>query len=209
MKSTDAFSELIRLQRPIIETREVAARLGLPADRVGYYLRSWENAGLVLHLHRGLWALHSNVDPFSVPPYLTAPFPAYVSFWSALAQHGMIEQVPRQIFVASLAQTRRVTTAVGTYSIHQLVPELFDGYSLLEGGAHIASSEKALFDTVYLRAARGGLIFLPELELPAGFQMDRLEEWTGRITRPRLRTLVSRGLERALTAATQEPSSSS
>jgi predicted transcriptional regulator of viral defense system len=30
-------------------------------------------------------------------PYLTAPRPAYVSLWSALARHGMIDQIPRSI----------------------------------------------------------------------------------------------------------------
>ena len=148
-----------------------------------------------------MWVLRPDVDPFTIPPYLTAPFPAYVSFWSALARHGMIEQVPRQIFVASLDRTRRVTTALGTYSIHHLAPELFDGYQGSEEVGYLATPEKALFDTVYLRAPRGGQILLPELELPDGFQEGKLEEWTSRIARTRLRTLASRGLVKALAGA--------
>ena len=201
MKPTDAFGDLLRLRRSIIETREAAVRLGLSISRASQLLHSLEKSGLVRRLRRGLWTLRPDVDPFSVPPYLTAPFPAYVSFWSALARHGMIEQVPRQIFVASLDRTRRVTTTVGTYSIHHLAPELFDGYEGSEEVGYLATPEKALFDTVYLRAPRGGQIRLPELELPDGFQEEKLEEWTSRVARPRLRTLVSRGLAKALAGA--------
>lgn len=197
MKSTDALGHLLRLRRSIIETREAAARLDVSISRASQVLNSLEESGLVRRLRRGLWALSPDLDPFTVPPYLTAPFPAYVSFWSALARHGMIEQVPRQIFVASLARTQRVPTAVGTYSIHHLVPELFDGYDGSQEVGYIAIPEKALFDTVYLRAARGGQVFLPELELPDGFQEQKLEEWTSQVARSRLQTLVSRGLAKA------------
>jgi predicted transcriptional regulator of viral defense system len=204
MKATEAFGELLRLRRPIIETREAAVRLGMSVSRASHLLRSLEDSGLVRRLRPGLWALRPDVDPFSVPPYLTAPFPAYVSFWSALARHGMIEQVPRQIFVASLDRTKRVTTAVGSYSIHHLAPELFDGYTGSEEAGYLATPEKALFDTVYLRAPRGGRILLPELELPEGFQEEKLEEWISRVARPRLRTLVSRGLAKVLGAARRD-----
>jgi predicted transcriptional regulator of viral defense system len=201
MKPTDAFGDLLRLRRSIIETREAAVRLGVSVSRSSQLLNSLEESGLVRRLRRGLWALRPDIDPFSVPPYLTAPFPAYVSFWSALARHGMIEQVPRQVFVASLDRTRRISTTVGTYSIHHLAPELFDGYDGSEEVGYLAKPEKALFDTVYLRAPRGGQILLPELELPDRFQEEKLEEWTSRVARPRLRTLVSHGLAKALAGA--------
>jgi predicted transcriptional regulator of viral defense system len=145
--------------------------------------------------------LGPEVDAFSVPPYLTAPFPAYVSFWSALARHDMIEQVPRLIYVASPGRTRRITTTIGTYSVHHLAPELFGGYVGSASSGYLASPEKALFDVVYLRAARGGRVMLPEIELPDGFRADELEKWIARVARPRLRTLVARGIELVLTNA--------
>jgi predicted transcriptional regulator of viral defense system len=66
-----------------------------------------EDAGLARRLRQGLWTLHADIDPFILAPYLTAPFPAYVSFWSALARYDMIEQIPRQISVASMGQPDR------------------------------------------------------------------------------------------------------
>jgi predicted transcriptional regulator of viral defense system len=163
-----------------------------------------EKAGLVRRLRTGLWTLQPDLDPFILAPYLTAPFPAYVSFWSALARHAMIEQIPRQISIASPDRTRHLKTTIGTYSIHHLAPELFGGYHGSEERGYLATPEKALFDTVYIRAARGIRVYFPELSLPENFDQTQLEHWTQRIGTPRQRTLVSRGLEKALRQASRE-----
>jgi predicted transcriptional regulator of viral defense system len=203
MRAADAYGELLRIGRPIIQTREAATRLHASVSSASHLLRSMEQAGLTRRLRQGLWALHTDIDPFILAPYLTAPFPAYVSFWSALARHDMIEQIPRQISVASLDRTRHLTTTIGTYSIHHLAPELFDGYRGTEESGYLATPEKALFDTVYVRAPRGVRIFFPELSLGENFDETQLEEWTHRIATPRLRTLVSRGLTEALRQASR------
>ena len=201
MKPTDAYADLLRLNRPVVETREAATRLGLSVPAASQQLRSLERSGIVRRLRRGLWLLRPGTEPFALPAYLTAPYPAYVSLWSALARHAMIEQIPRQVYVASLARTQQVRTSIGDYSIHHLAPELFGGFAQIDGGGHLATPEKALFDTVYLLAPRGGVVRLPELELPEEFDERRLEEWTQRIHRARLRTMVSRELTTALRRA--------
>ncbi len=81
------------------------------------------------------------------------------------------------------------------------MPELFGGYVQIDGGGHLATPEKALFDTIYLLAPRGGEVRLPELELPEDFDEGQVDEWTRRIHRPRLRTMVSRDLSVALRRA--------
>lgn len=198
MNTTDALADLLRLDRPVFSTREAAVRLGVPVSRASQLLGSLQDSGLSLRLRRGLWTLRRDLDPFSVPPYLTEPFPAYVSLWSALARHGMIEQVPRQIFVASLARTQTARTSLGDFSIHHLAPELFGGFRDESSGSHLATPEKALFDTVYVLAPGGGRIHLPELELPERFREATLDEWAGRIESTRLRTMVRRELAAAL-----------
>ena len=201
MRSTDALGELLRLGRPVIDTREAAIRLRVSTARASQLLGSLEQAGLILRIRRGLWALRRDLDPLTIPHHLTAPFPAYLSFWAALNHHGMIQQVPRQFFVASPGRTRRVATIVGTYSIHHLAPEVFGGFDGADETGYIATAEKALFDTVYMRAPRGGQILLPELGIPRRFREATLSEWSERIARPRLRTLVTRGLDEALSKA--------
>lgn len=201
MKPANAYGDLLRIDRAIVTTREAAARWQTAQGTAGRRLRVMEEAGLVRRLRRGLWALDPDVVPFAVAPYLTAPFPAYVSFWSALSHHDMIEQIPRQISVASLDRAQRITTTVGTYEIHHLAPELFGGYDGSGEGQYLATPEKALFDAVYVRVAAGSRAFFPELSLPRDFDNARITEWIGRIENARLRTLVSRRLREALKTA--------
>lgn len=198
MRTADALGELQRLGRPVISRSEAIARFGVRPARASQILNSLQEAGLVTRLGKGLWLIDQDVDPFSLPPYLTSPYPSYVSMWSALSRHRMIEQIPRQVYVASLDRPREIDTPVGVYSIHHLAPEVFGGYTGSADKGYIATPEKALFDTVYLRAARKGAIHLPELELSEDFDRQELENWTERITSRRLRTMVDRELGKLL-----------
>jgi predicted transcriptional regulator of viral defense system len=197
MRTVDAYGDLLRLGRPIVTTREAAALWRTEQGTAGRRLRAMEGAGLARRLRRGLWALDPDIEPFVVVPFLTAPFPAYVSFWSALHRHGVIEQIPRQISVASLDRARRIETSLGTYAIHHLAPELFGGFQGSEEVGYVATPEKALFDISYVRAAAGGVAFFPELSLSSGFDAARMEGWIAQIQSRRLRTLVSRNLREA------------
>ncbi|MGI8461657.1 MAG: type IV toxin-antitoxin system AbiEi family antitoxin domain-containing protein [Solirubrobacterales bacterium] len=194
MRTTDSYSDLRRLGQPVVTTRDAAARWHKDQQVAGRRLRAMEGSGLVRRLRRGVWALDSDVEPFVVAPYLTAPFPAYVSFWSALAEHGMIEQIPRHISVASTARTQRITTPIADYQIHHLTPELLTGFEGSASTGYVATPEKALFDAVYIRAAAGSKAYFPELSLPAGFDEAVLKDLTNRVKSKRLRTLVSRQL---------------
>lgn len=204
MKTTDAYADLLAMGRPVVTNREAAARWQTSQRVAGQRLRALDDAGLVRHLRRGLWALDVDVDPFALAAYLTAPYPAYVSLWSALSRHGMIEQIPRQISISSLDRARRIATSVGTYDVHHLAPELFGGFSGREESGYLASPEKALFDTVYVRAAAGRRAFFPELSLPAGFSEPRLEEWLDRIGSARLKTIVARQVREVLKGAARD-----
>jgi predicted transcriptional regulator of viral defense system len=198
VKSSEAYGSLVAFGRPFVETREAAARFGASPAAASKTLRVLENAGLVQRVRRGLWALDRDADPFVAAPYLTAPFPAYVSLWSALARHDMIEQIPRSVYVVSLDRSKRIDTSLGAFSIHHIAPELFTGFDGSADSGYLATPEKALFDTIYIRAPRGGHVYLPELALPAGFDTAMVEGWTEMVAPPRLRTIVSRELEAVL-----------
>lgn len=198
MRPAEAYGDLLRMDRPIVTTGEAATRWQAQHGTAGRRLRALEEAGLVRRLRRGLWALDPDVEPFAAAPFLTAPYPAYVSFWSALAHHGMIEQIPRQISVASLDRARRITTTIGQYTVHHLAAEVFGGFQGSEGTGYLATPPKALFDTVYVRAAAGSRAFFPELSRPSDFDEGEIDDWVGRIESARLQTLVSRGLGEAL-----------
>lgn len=201
MTASQAYGELRAFGRPVVETREAATLLRISPSNASHLLRSMATSGLVRKIRHGLWAIDPATDPFVVVPYLTAPYPAYVSLWSALAAHDMIEQIPAQVFVVSVDRSRRIATGLGPYSIHHLAPEVFGGFEGDPEHGYLATPEKALFDTLYIRAPRGGRAYFPELSLPTGFDAGQLEAWSERIPNPRMRTIVERGAERAMAQA--------
>jgi predicted transcriptional regulator of viral defense system len=190
VKTADAYAQLRELDVPVFTTREANALWHSEQTSSSRRLGRLEEAGLVRRIQRGLWTLDPKLDPRVVGPYLTAPLPAYISLFSALAEHGMVEQIPRQIYLASVGRPRRIVTILGIYVVHQLTPELFGGFEGTEGRGFLATPEKALFDLVYVRAATGSRAHLPELHLSESFDRGEIERWTQRIRSPRLRTIV-------------------
>lgn len=199
--SLSSFAALDRLG-PTVTTGEAAAALDISVSEASRLLRTLEGKGLARHVRYGLWIVGSDpVDPRALIDEITRPYPAYVSFTSALSAHGMIDQVPREINVASLDSAKRVKTELGTYAIHHVPPALFGGW-IERDGVKVARPEKALFDLAYVSAVHTGRPRrIPELDLPDDFDRGELDPWLSRIESPRVRTLTSRGLQYALNRA--------
>jgi hypothetical protein len=116
----------------------------------------------------------------------------------------MIEQIPRVTYAVSLDRTRTIRTRAGEFSIHHIIPELFDGFEGQTGlRAGSAVAEKALFDTIYLLAARSGHFTLPEVELPDNFDETKVWRWVEYISSVRLRSIVTKNLQRTLRASSR------
>jgi hypothetical protein len=183
--------------KPFITTEEAALALGVTRSAASHTLRRLERAELVQRVRHGLWVVNPPVEPLLLLEYLTALLPSYVSFQTALFLHGMISQIPEVIYVASLAQTRRIKTRVGTFSIHRLAPRFFGGFVIVpESGVRLATPEKGLLDTLYLVPARSRLFArLPEVELPDTFNRAEAERWIRRIPAGPRRVMVSQRLD--------------
>jgi predicted transcriptional regulator of viral defense system len=185
-----ALETLRGLDRPIVRTEEAAAVLGISGSNASHLLASLQAAGSVLRIAPGRWSMARQPSPNLVASWLTDPYPSYVSLYTALSRRGLITQIPRTIYVVSLARTKTIKTPVGTYSVHRLPPELFGGYEE-RNGERMATPEKAVFDTLYLARARGRRFsHLTEIELPAGFRPEVLSEWAAKIGDPRVRSFV-------------------
>lgn len=202
LAATEALGSLHRMGKPVITTDDVALRLGLTRPAATRTLGRLAAAGLVLRLRHGLWSLDPGVDPLLVPEYLTAPFFAYVSLQSALHLHGMISQVPHVVYVASLAPTKKIRTAVADYSIHRIAPSFFGGFETVGSGVRLAKPEKALLDALYLAPGRSRLFAaLPEVEIPRHFNKEEARRWLKRIPPGPRRRLVQHRLEALLRRA--------
>lgn len=190
MNAVRALEILRKLDRPMIRTGEAAAVLGISLSNASHLLASLQDAGSVLRISPGRWSMAPQPSSYLVASWLTDPYPSYVSLYTALWRRGVITQVPRTIYVVSLANTKTLRTPVGTYSVHRLPPELFGGYEE-RNGERMATPEKAVFDTLYLARARGKRFsHLTEVDLPAGFRDEVLSDWAAKTQDPRVRSFV-------------------
>lgn len=203
MSAIERLGRLQTLDRPVLSTGEVAVAWSTSLSATTQMLTRLAAAGLVSKVRPGIWHVGPGVpEPTLVLPALTNPYPSYVSGWTALSQHQMIEQIPRSVFAVSLGRPKQVLTASARYDIHHVHPRLFGGFSGNTGTrSGVATPVKALFDTVYLLSARHGSVTLPELELPDDFDLDDLDAWVTKVPSARLRTLTSTNLERILRGA--------
>jgi predicted transcriptional regulator of viral defense system len=193
----DAQNQLMAQRRSWWTTADAAAMLDITTAHASQLLRRLAEAGSMISLARGRWALRAGLDAFILPEALTAPMPSYLSLHSALFHHGMISQIPSVIYAATLARTRRYDTPAGTVSLHHLDPSFFSGYTIdRASGIAMATAEKALLDLFYLSAiGRGRFKSLPEIELPKTFSAARARKIAASIPSPRLRTLVAQRLD--------------
>ena len=199
MSAASAFAKLREIGAPTVTTREAAAALRVSTSSASRALRTLSERGLARRIRHGLWSLADRTaDPRLLASEITRPHPAYVSFASAMAAHGVIDQIPREISLASTGRAKRVKTSQGIFVVHRVPPPLFGGYDL-KNGVPIATPEKALFDFVYVSQASGRTRQrLPELDLPGSFSRREVERWIKRISSPRLRELVTNAVDRFL-----------
>lgn len=202
LPAVEALGRLLRMGRTVITTGDAALHLRITRSAATRALGRLSAAGLVLPVRHGLWSLDPHLDPLLLAERVTAPYPSYVSLLTALSLHGMISQVPRVVYVASLAPTRRVETRLGVFSVHRLAPSFFGGFTTTPSGIRLATPEKALLDTLYLTPARSRLFAaLPEVELPRGFSAREARRWVARIPKGPRRLAVQRRLAQVLAAA--------
>jgi predicted transcriptional regulator of viral defense system len=196
MKLLTALKILQEINIPILETGDVAYKLGLSNAHASQVLRRLALEKHIIHLSRSFWVIDLRVNPLQLPEYLTAPFPCYVSLQTALYHHGMIDQIPRVITVVSLARTRLIKTSLADISVHHIIPEFFCDYEIdTKSQVKMASPEKALLDIFYLKPAKS-LWFksLPELEIPKTFNVKKAFELIKTIPSKARRTLVEETL---------------
>lgn len=180
MNLLEARRDLEKLGRSAFHIKEAAAALGINSAHACQVLKRLQDKEMALSLKRGIWALSKDIDPFLVPEALSFPYQSYISFHTALNYHGLIEQIPEVIYVASLGRTTRISTPVGTFSFHHLEPVYFGEFERI--GPHripMASSEKALFDYLYLSFGNSKWFKkLPELDVPSTFDKKKILKWS-------------------------------
>lgn len=179
MNSTELLAIVKNLGLTSFTTQDIAHLSRCTTKNASHHLRRLEKNGQVISLKRGLWGLPEKIQRFALPSLLTAPIPSYVSLYSALFFHGMIEQIPNIIYAVTAGRFGQVTTPLGVVSFHHVSLPFVTGFTIdLQTHVAMAEPEKALVDTLYLQSSRSPLFHtLPELELPAVFERKKAEKF--------------------------------
>jgi len=131
-------------------------------------------------------------NPMFIATHLAHP--AYVPYWSALHFHGLTEQVPRTVFVATTRKCRPLDFDGTRFVFVRVAPYKFFGYRREMVGdlpVLVAEREKALVDSLDQPRYAGGLLEVAKALYHAREQLDpeRLVEYANRM---RNRSLCSR-----------------
>lgn len=196
MNSLEAYKKIIHLDLKIFSTNDISILLKISNKSSYKILYKLNQQKLIIHLKRNLWTSDLNIEPLSLPDYLTAPMSSYISLQSALYFHGMISQIPRVVYSISIARTQKFKTPIADYSIHQITPNLFMGFSILKNtDIKMASKEKALFDFYYLKSVKSRLFYsLPELYMPENFNWNIVESYIEKIKNISRKSMVKKSL---------------
>jgi predicted transcriptional regulator of viral defense system len=104
--------------------------------------------GELAQVARGVYALNPNdldIEKIATQLY----YPSYISFESALARYGIINQGRYGLTLATTRHSKQMTIAGVECNYSKLKPALFFGFDLIEG-VFLASPEKAVLDMLYL-----------------------------------------------------------
>lgn len=199
MRRISTLSTINKLGKQVFTTHEISLASAKSLSAVTQSLNHLVREGLIVKIRKGVWAQGTApMSPYTVIPYLFPRHRAYVSFISALHLHGLIEQIPQVITLASTAHARTVRTAVGVFQVHRITPSFFTGFGWYKGSGSflIAEPEKALVDSLYLSAYKKKQFgYFPELHLPATFSIKKVRAWVNKIPSRTARTYVKKRLK--------------
>jgi len=145
--------------------RQILAQL---KPQVVQQLHRWKDAGRIIPLRRGLYALSPDFQKRPLSPLAVANEmyrPSYLSGLWAIGFYGLIPE--RVVLFTSVTTrvTRRFSNPLGEFAYSSLRGDLFRNFSKREAGGSaiwIAEPEKALLDHWYLE--------------PGEWKDDRMEE---------------------------------
>lgn len=108
------------------------------------------DGGMLIPVAKGIYTLKSellDVEKLATRLY----YPSYISFESALAKYGIINQGMYGLTLATTRHSKKLTLAGVECEYCRLKESLFTGYMLVQG-TYLASPQKACLDLLYLHS---------------------------------------------------------
>ncbi len=130
----------------VFTPRDVARFLGTSRLNAHRIISSMKRKGLVRGVERGKYLLTEAWDELDVYEIVPEVFkPSYIGFWSALHYHGMTDQVPRTVFVATTKRRRPLRMRGQAVRYVTIKARLFFGYERF-GKVIVSDREKTVID---------------------------------------------------------------
>ncbi len=175
--ATELLRRIQECRLRVFTTSDVLTLTGLARPAATQALRRLAVRGLIARIKRGVWVnlLVHDLNPWEAVSHLRAPWPSYISLYSALAEYGVFEEIPHIIYAFSSASPKPYQTRMGSFHIHHLPSRHIWGYEIKRVGESlypIAEPEKAYLDLLYLALVPRSPIKLP----PARFNSRRLDK---------------------------------
>ena len=107
-----------------------------------------KDAGVIVSVARGMYSLQGkslNIEKLANQIY----YPSYISFESALATYGVMNQGLYQITLATNRHSKKINLAGTICEYIKIKESLFFGFTLIKG-VYLAEPEKAFLDELYL-----------------------------------------------------------
>lgn len=170
----------------VFTTADIITLTGLAPAAATKALTRLADEDLVSRIKKGVWVskLPADLNPYEAVPHLRAPWPAYISLYSALADYGMVEEIPQIVYGVSSAPPKRYRTSIGEFSIHHLPGRLIWGYEIKRQGQAnypVAEPEKAFLDLIYLALIPRSPLALPHRrERKWDLDKEKLRRYAGR-----------------------------
>lgn len=161
--NVELLRKLTAYNKPYFTVTDLEKVLGLPRPSVRVTLNRLVQAGVLTRLRRNIYI--AAIQGLEIEKVVSEVYyPCYLSFASALAEYGILSQLPHTVTFATTRLSQTVTLGDTIVELIRLPAALFFGYTLNDGKA-IARPEKALLDQLYLVSKHAGYLSLPELDL--------------------------------------------
>lgn len=176
-KDTELLRKLGELNKPYFTLSDLEKILGLKRESLYVTLTRLVKGGVLARPRRNIYTLFTNqsdIEHMAEELY----FPSYLSFESALAEYGILSQIPYAVTLATTRPSKSLTIGNKKVEFSHIKKDFFFGY-LLENGKYIAEKEKALLDQLYLLSRGKRSIAIEELDLRE-INREKLEEYAKR-----------------------------
>lgn len=156
-------------KQKVLSPQTLQSASGLGREATLKSIQRLSLSGYLVKLYKNTYA-----NKFS-PPSLeeTAMFygkPCYISFESALEDHGVLSQAPQVLTCATTRKLKNLKTPLGEIVFHHINPRFFNNFEN-DRGILRATAEKALLDYLYINLkTKKHLPSLDELNLE---QLDK------------------------------------